>query len=87
MLIKSEFDVTESPDKVWEFFNNIPLVASCLPGADISEEVAEDEYKAYYNACLHRGRKLLQASLLEYARRRGIIRPRSDVSADESPTS
>lgn len=45
MLIKSEFDVTESPDMVWEFFNNIPLVASCLPGADISEEVAEDEYK------------------------------------------
>ena len=44
MLIKSEFDVTESPDKVWEFFNNIPLVASCLPGADISEEVAEDQY-------------------------------------------
>ena len=32
---------------------------------------------------LHRGRKLLQASLLEYARRRGIIQPRSDVSADE----
>ncbi|MGI9584714.1 MAG: SRPBCC family protein [Acidimicrobiia bacterium] len=44
MLIKSEFDVAGSPDKVWEFFNDIPLVASCLPGADISEQVGEDEY-------------------------------------------
>lgn len=44
MLIKSEFDVAESPDKVWEFFNDIPLVASCLPGADISEQVGENQY-------------------------------------------
>ncbi len=44
MLIKSEFDVGESPDRVWEFFNNIPLVANCLPGADLSEQVSEDEY-------------------------------------------
>lgn len=44
MLITSEFDVAESPDKVWEFFNNIPLVAACLPGADISEQVGDDRY-------------------------------------------
>jgi carbon monoxide dehydrogenase subunit G len=44
MKIRSEFDVTESPDKVWEFFNNIPLVASCLPGADISDKVGDDRY-------------------------------------------
>ena len=44
MLITNEFDVAEAPDKVWEFFNNIPLVAACLPGADLSEEVGEDRY-------------------------------------------
>lgn len=44
MLIKSEIDVAKSPDQVWEFFNNIPLVASCLPGADISEQVGDDTY-------------------------------------------
>ncbi len=44
MQITSEFDVAESPDKVWEFFNNIPLVAACLPGADISDQVGEDHY-------------------------------------------
>jgi carbon monoxide dehydrogenase subunit G len=44
MQITSEFDVAETPDKVWEFFNNIPLVAACLPGADISDHVGEDRY-------------------------------------------
>lgn len=44
MLMKNEFQVAQSPDKVWEFFNDIPRVASCLPGADISDQVGEDEY-------------------------------------------
>jgi carbon monoxide dehydrogenase subunit G len=44
MLIKSEIDVAKSADQVWEFFNDIPLVASCLPGADISERVGDDRY-------------------------------------------
>ncbi|MGI9666955.1 MAG: SRPBCC family protein [Acidimicrobiia bacterium] len=45
MLMKSEFEVTQPPDKVWEFFNDIPRVASCLPGADISTQVADDKYE------------------------------------------
>ena len=44
MLIKNEFEVAESPDTVWGFFNDIPAVASCLPGADISEKVGDDTY-------------------------------------------
>ncbi len=32
---------------------------------------------------LHRGRKLLQASLLEYAQRKGILGPARDVSTEE----
>jgi RNA polymerase sigma-70 factor (ECF subfamily) len=32
---------------------------------------------------LHRGRKLLQASLLEYVKRKGIVRGRADVSNEE----
>ena len=36
---------------------------------------------------LHRGRKMLQLFLLEYARKRGIIRRRADVSADEDSVS
>lgn len=45
MLITSEFDVGQTPDKVWEFFNNIPAVAASLPGADISEQIDDDRYK------------------------------------------
>jgi len=35
---------------------------------------------------LHRGRKLLQAQLLEFATRKGILRPTSDVGTDEERT-
>ncbi|MFP6814700.1 MAG: aromatic ring-hydroxylating dioxygenase subunit alpha [Pseudomonadales bacterium] len=46
--------------------DDFPNVGDCVP-YDISTmsfllvRVAEDEYKAYYNACLHRGRKLREA--------------------------
>ena len=36
---------------------------------------------------LHRGRKMLQASLLEFAQRQGILRPASAVSTDEESVS
>lgn len=36
---------------------------------------------------LHRGRKALQASLLDYARRRGIVHRESSVPNDEEPAS
>ena len=34
---------------------------------------------------LHRGRKMLQASLLEFAQRKGIVRRTADVPTDEDP--
>jgi RNA polymerase sigma-70 factor (ECF subfamily) len=34
---------------------------------------------------LHRGRKLLQATLLDYASRKGIVRTPQDVASDEGP--
>ncbi len=34
---------------------------------------------------LHRGRKMLQASLLEFAQRKGILRRAADVATDEDP--
>ena len=30
MLIKNEFEVAAPVEKVWEFFGNIPQVATCL---------------------------------------------------------
>jgi carbon monoxide dehydrogenase subunit G len=45
MLIKSDFEVAEPVEKVWQFFNNIPQVASCLPGAELTEDLGGEKYK------------------------------------------
>jgi uncharacterized protein len=45
MLIKNEFEVTEPVDKVWQFFQNIPQVATCLPGTALTDDLGDDKYK------------------------------------------
>jgi uncharacterized protein len=44
MLIKNQFEVTQPVEKVWEFFDNIPQVAACLPGAELTEDLGDDTY-------------------------------------------
>ncbi len=44
MLIKSDFEVAHPVDKVWEFFNNIPQVAACLPGTELTDDLGGDKY-------------------------------------------
>jgi uncharacterized protein len=45
MLIRSEFEVAEPVEKVWQFFENIPQVAACLPGAELTEDLGDDKYQ------------------------------------------
>ena len=45
MLIKNEFEVAAPVEKVWQFFENIPQVAACLPGAELTEDLGDDTYK------------------------------------------
>ena len=45
MLIKNEFEVAEPVEKVWQFFENIPQVAACLPGAELTEDLGDEKYK------------------------------------------
>ena len=45
MLIKNDFEVDEPVEKVWEFFGNIPQVATCLPGAELTEDLGGEKYK------------------------------------------
>jgi uncharacterized protein len=45
MLIENDFEVAEPVDKVWQFFEDIPQVASCLPGAEITEDLGDEKYK------------------------------------------
>jgi uncharacterized protein len=44
MLIRNGFEVAEPVDKVWQFFDNIPQVASCLPGTELTESLGDDKY-------------------------------------------
>lgn len=41
MKISQQFDVAIRPETVWEFFQDVPAVAQCLPGAELLE-VNED---------------------------------------------
>jgi carbon monoxide dehydrogenase subunit G len=42
--ISHEFTVDRPPDAVWEFFQNIPEVATCMPGAELTEVHDDDRY-------------------------------------------
>src|SRR5687767_6091262 len=44
MLIKSSFEVDQPVDKVWDFLADIPQVAKCLPGAELTEDLGDDRY-------------------------------------------
>src|SRR6202046_5750929 len=45
MLIKNDFEVAEPVEKVWQFFENIPQVPPCLPGAELTEDLGGEKYK------------------------------------------
>ena len=45
MLIKNDFEVAQPVEKVWEFFGDIPKVAACLPGTELTTELGDDSYE------------------------------------------
>jgi carbon monoxide dehydrogenase subunit G len=45
MLIKSDFEVAQPVEKVWQFFNDIPQVAACLPGTELTDDLGGDKYE------------------------------------------
>ena len=44
MLISNTIDVEQPIEKVWAFFGDVPQVASCLPGAELTEDLGNDSY-------------------------------------------
>jgi carbon monoxide dehydrogenase subunit G len=44
MNITHEFEVARNVDTVWTFFQDIPSVAQCLPGAELTEEKGDNTY-------------------------------------------
>lgn len=45
MLITNEFEVAAPIDKVWRFFDDIPHVAACLPGTELTDDLGGEKYK------------------------------------------
>lgn len=44
MKISQSFVVGKSPDVVWEFFQDVPAVAQCLPGATLQDREGDGSY-------------------------------------------
>lgn len=45
MKIASSFAVARPRDKVWDLFQDVPRVASCIPGTQITESLGDGRFK------------------------------------------
>lgn len=45
MRISQEFVVGRPPDDVWTFFQDVPSVAQCLPGAELTDQNEDGSYE------------------------------------------
>ena len=45
MIITSDFEIAQPVDKVWRFFDDIPQVATCLPGAKLTRDLGDSKYE------------------------------------------
>jgi carbon monoxide dehydrogenase subunit G len=50
MRIDQEFTVARPLTQVWDFFQDVPEVAKCLPGAELTEALGGGEYKGKLDA-------------------------------------
>ncbi len=44
MIITNTFEVNQPVERVWEFFDDIPGVAACLPGTELTDDLGDDNY-------------------------------------------
>ena len=45
MNIEQEFTVARPLEQVWDFFQGVPEVVKCLPGAELTEELVDGQFK------------------------------------------
>jgi hypothetical protein len=45
VIITSDFEVAQPVEKVWRFFDDIPAVATCLPGAELTKDLGGDRFE------------------------------------------
>ena len=48
MQIQQRIRVARSIDEVWAFLGNVPVVVSCIPGAELGEQIGPDRYKGSF---------------------------------------
>ena len=49
MLVTNDFEVAQPPETVWDFVKDVPNVAACLPGAELTDDLGNDEYAGRVN--------------------------------------
>jgi carbon monoxide dehydrogenase subunit G len=45
IIIEKTFQIPQPPEKVWEFLSDPRKVATCVPGAEITEQLDQSNYK------------------------------------------
>lgn len=48
MQIQQTIRVARSVEEVWSFLGDVPVVASCIPGAELGEQLGPDRYKGTF---------------------------------------
>jgi len=44
--LSNEFEVSAAPEQTWALLNDVPRVVPCMPGAELTRVVGEDEWEA-----------------------------------------
>lgn len=50
MNIEQKFTVARPLEQVWDFFQDVPEVTKCLPGAELTEELGDGQFKGKLDA-------------------------------------
>lgn len=46
MRLESSFEVPASPERAWELLMDVPRVVPCMPGAELTETLGDESWKA-----------------------------------------
>lgn len=46
MQLSNSFEVAASPETTWQLLNDVPRVVPCMPGAELTQVVGDDRWKA-----------------------------------------
>jgi carbon monoxide dehydrogenase subunit G len=96
--LRNEFEVPASQERAWAFLNDVPQVVPCMPGAELTEMVDENSFKATVHVKLgpvalqfatdvqrevvEAGRKVALTTSARDVKGRGAARAKIDVTLE-----